>query len=96
MNQVLGLDSGYIAGDENECAHGISRLPKDSITSINTLMKKFLKLATYQRYHPNPELISLFCKALLNKLEEVLMPLKLKGHFTTGKSIMKTGAKRMN
>ena len=24
INQVLGLDSGYIAGDENECADGIS------------------------------------------------------------------------
>ena len=88
MNQVLGLDSGYIAGDENECAHGISRLPKDSITSINTLMKKFLKLATYQRYHPNPELIFLVCKALLNKLEEVPMPLRLKGHFTTDRTTL--------
>ena len=38
MNQVLGLDSGHIAGDENECADGISRLPKDSLTSMNTLM----------------------------------------------------------
>ena len=88
MNQVLGLDSGHIAGEENDCADGISRLTKDSLTSIHTLMQKFPKLASYQRYYPNPELISLICKALMNKLGEVPMPLRLKGHFTSDRNIM--------
>lgn len=95
MNQVLGLESGYIAGEENECADSISRLHKDSLTSIHALMQKFPKLATYQHYHLNLELISLVCKALLNKLEEILMPLRLRGHFRTGKNTMQIGAKYM-
>ena len=59
MNQVLGLDSSCIAGEKNECADSISRLSKDSRTSIYALMQKFPKLATYQRYHPNLDLILL-------------------------------------
>ena len=45
MNQAPGLDSGCIASKENECADGISRLSKVSLTSINISMQKFSELA---------------------------------------------------
>ena len=37
MNQVLGLDSGYIRVNNNDCADAISRLDKDNLTSITKI-----------------------------------------------------------
>ena len=81
-NQSAGLDSAHISGDNNDCADNISRLTKNSISNIFSLFQKYPKLASYHRYHPSPELISLIYSALLNNLGEVQMPLRLKGHFT--------------
>ena len=81
-NQSAGLDSAHISGDNNDCADKISRLTKNSVSNIFSLFQKYPKLASYHRYHPSPELISLICSALLNNLGEVQMPLRLKGHFT--------------
>ena len=84
-NQSAGLDSAHISGTDNDCADNISRLTKDLISTISSLFQKYPKLASYHRYHPSPELISLIYSALLNNLEEVQMPLMLKGHFVAGK-----------
>ena len=37
MNQVLGVDSAYIWGKDNDYADSISRMTKDDITSISKL-----------------------------------------------------------
>ena len=81
MNQVLGLDSGYIRGDDNTCADAISRLVKDNLTHLTTLFQNFPNLSTYRRYHPAPELISVLFNALLNNSPEVPTQLRFKGHF---------------
>jgi len=86
MNQVLGLDSGYIQGDDNKCADAISRLVKDNLTYLTSLFQNFPSLSTYRRYHPAPELISLLFNALLNNSQEVPTQLRLKGHFSVGKN----------
>ena len=88
VNQVAGLDSAHISGNDNDCADNISRLTKDSLKSISALFQKYPKLASYHRYHPAPELISLIYNALLNNSEEVPMPLRLKGHFSVGKNTL--------
>ena len=88
VNQTAGLDSAHISGDDNDCADNISRLNKDSVSSISSLFQKYPKLASYRRYHPSPELISLIYSALLNNLGEVPMPLRLRGHFSADKDTL--------
>ena len=92
MNQHTGLDSEHISGSNNGCADSISRLTKDSLTSISSLFQHYPALAGYHRYHPAPELISLIYIALLNNSQEVPMPLRLKGHFAPANSTSSTGA----
>ena len=87
LNQSAGLDSILIIGFNNECADSISRLTNDSFASMLPLFQKHPKLASYRRYHPTREVIYLMCSALLNKLGEVQMALRLNGNVSVGKYI---------
>ena len=69
MNQVIGVESRYIAADDNRCADAVSRISKDSLFSISNLFQDYPKLSTYRRYHPASKLVSLIYKALMNDLQ---------------------------
>ena len=81
MNQVLGVDSTYIKGDDNICADGISHLKKDDLTALTALFQKFSNLATYRHYYLTPELISTLCNTLINRLQEVPILISLRRYF---------------
>ena len=88
MNQVIGLDSDYIKDTDNRCTDHISRIRRNSLISISKLFQIYPELANYRRCHPSPEPISLIFNALLNNLKVVPMPLRTKGHFSAGKTII--------
>ena len=92
MNQRAGLDSEHISGANNGCADRISRLTKDSLSSVSSLFQDYPRLADYRRYHPAQELTSLIFSTLLNTSPEVQMPLRLKGHFDHASAISSHGA----
>ena len=82
MEQILGMCITYLLGKENQVADVTSRLTKDDLTSVKSLLQAYPLLASYRRCQLPPEL-SLRLINFLTDFSEVLPgPLMLRGHFT--------------
>jgi hypothetical protein len=88
INNNLGINASHIAGVDNVLADRISRVHTSNTNpEFTELLQEFPNLQFCRRYHPNPELVSNICQALLSG--HVVDPTKPmpNGHFETAKGI---------
>lgn len=82
---LCGLAADYIPGVENELADFLSRLRKNNtLTAISlpaALQKAFPQAATYRRFHPTSELLTLLWSALSGRYPSLSAPLPPLGDF---------------
>ena len=89
MNNRLGLNAKFLAGDKNVIADKISRVHPVSGNAPNfkKLIQEFPALTNCRRFHPSKDLLSCLFSALLKGQAHVnKLPSNL-GHWTAGKDI---------
>ena len=90
-----GLAGDYIPGDENEIADFLSRLRRNNTltgTSLPAaLQSNFPQCATYKRFQPTSELLTLLWSALSGRYPSFQTPLPTLGNFVTMSDTISSG-----
>ena len=90
MNNRLGLNAQFLAGENNIIADRISRVHPicGNAPNFKKILQEFPDLVNCQRFHPSKELLSCLFSALLKGQASVeKLPSNL-GHWTAGKDTL--------
>ena len=87
MYGEVGLNAGFIRGEDNVEADGISRTHKKNETpDFTRLFQEFPSLNYCEQFHPSPGFLCDLFSALLSHESPVPTQVKLSGHFSPAKT----------
>ena len=84
MNNPVGIKAEHIVGLENILADAISRIYSTKYYNVwfKKITQEFLQIKSWDRFHPNQELILLLYSRLMEGQDPGLSPPKTLKHFT--------------